>query len=95
MKRIKVDDAVQFKNSSGRVITGHVTKLEGAWATVWETDGSCYRLPLSAIKHAKDLTPSKAAQSAFDSIMNKAAIDQGLDNLTVYESPKSTVPYGF
>jgi len=83
MKRIKVDDAVQFKNSSGRVITGHVTKLEGAWATVWETDGSCYRLPLSAVKHAKDLTPSREAQSAFDSIITKAKLDQNV------------VPYGF
>jgi hypothetical protein len=95
MKAIKIDDAVSFKNSSGRTITGHVTKLEGAWATVWETDGSCYRLPMSAIRHAKVITPTPEAQSAFDSIMDKAKIDQGLDNLTIYESPKSTVPYGF
>ena len=83
MKRIKVDDAVQFKNSAGRVITGHVTKLEASWATVWETDGSCYRLPLSAIKHAKDLTPSREQQSAFDAIITKAKVDQNV------------VPYGF
>ena len=33
-------------------------------------------------------TPTKEAQSAFDRIMDKAAIDQGLENLTIYESPK-------
>ena len=33
-------------------------------------------------------TPTKEAQSAFDAIMDKAAIDQGLENLTIYESPK-------
>ena len=28
-------------------------------------------------------------QKAFDAIMDKAKIDQGLDNLTIYESPKT------
>ena len=32
--------------------------------------------------------PTKTAQAAFDCIMDKAAIDQGLENLTIYESPK-------
>mgnify|MGYP006137264075 CR=1 FL=1 len=33
-------------------------------------------------------TPTPEAQKAFDAIMDKAKIDQGLDNLTIYESPK-------
>ena len=32
--------------------------------------------------------PTVDAQAAFDRIMDKAKIDQGLDNLTIYESPK-------
>ena len=32
--------------------------------------------------------PTVCAQTAFDRIMDKAKIDQGLDSLTIYESPK-------
>jgi hypothetical protein len=53
MKTIKVDDAVQFTNSAGRTILGHVTVLDHAWVTVFEQPGSVYRLPRSAVKHAK------------------------------------------
>ena len=53
MKQIKVDDAVQFTNSAGRTILGHVTVIEGSWVTVFEQPGSVYRLPRSAVKPAK------------------------------------------
>ena len=50
MKKIKLDDAVEFTNSAGRTITGTVTSVEGSWVTVWEQPGSVYRLPVSALK---------------------------------------------
>ena len=55
MKTIKLDDAVQFTNSAGRTILGHVTVLDGAWVTVFEQPGSVYRLPRSAVKPAKSI----------------------------------------
>lgn len=56
MKTIKLDDAVQFTNSAGRSIIGHVTVLDGAWVTVFEQPGSVYRLPKSAVTLAKPNT---------------------------------------
>ena len=53
MKQIRIDDAVQFTNSAGRVVVGHVTILDGAWVTIYECPGSVYKLPLSAVKRAK------------------------------------------
>ena len=53
-KAVAVDDAVTFTNSAQRVINGWVTKVEGPWVTVWETGGSCYKLPISAVKHRKE-----------------------------------------
>ena len=32
--------------------------------------------------------PTPTAQAAFDRIMDKAAIDQGLASLTIYETPQ-------
>ena len=53
-KAVAVDDAVQFTNSAQRVINGWVTKVEGPWVTVWETGGSCYKLPVSAVTRRKE-----------------------------------------
>ena len=32
--------------------------------------------------------PTPAAQAAFDRIMDKARVDQALENLTIYETPQ-------
>ena len=53
-KAIAIDDAVTFTNSAKRVINGWGTKVEGPWVTVWESDGSCYRLPISAVTSRKE-----------------------------------------
>jgi hypothetical protein len=53
-KAVCVDDAVTFTNSARRVINGWVTKVEGPWVTVWETGGSCYKLPISAVTRRKE-----------------------------------------
>jgi hypothetical protein len=53
-KAIAVEDAVTFTNSAHRVINGWVTKVEGPWVTVFETPGSVYKLPISAVKRRKD-----------------------------------------
>ena len=55
-KAIAIDDAVTFTNSAKRVINGWVTKVEGPWVTVWESDGCAYRLPISAVTRRKEDT---------------------------------------
>jgi hypothetical protein len=47
---IMKDCLVEFTNSAGRKIVGTVTKVEGSWITVFETPGSCYKLPKGAVK---------------------------------------------
>ena len=41
---------VEFTNSAGRKITGTVTIVDKGWATVVETVGSAYKLPISTLK---------------------------------------------
>ena len=52
-KAIAVDDTVKFTNTASRTIRGTVTKDEGPWITVFECPGSCYKLPVSAVKRSK------------------------------------------
>ena len=37
--------------------------------------------------------PSADAQAAFDAIMDKAAVDQALENLTIYETPNPIIKH--
>jgi hypothetical protein len=47
---ISVGTTVLFTNSAGRTFDATVTRVEGAWITIVETMGSCYRVPRLQLK---------------------------------------------
>jgi hypothetical protein len=47
---ITVGAIVMFTNSAGRTFDATVTRVEGAWVTIVETMGSCYKVPRGQLK---------------------------------------------